>query len=168
MRWRRYLWWLLVLPLTWSAGALPALADGVLRVGVAEADITPPKGFLVAGYYTERIATGTIDPLKARAMVFRTEQVQAAVVTCDLTHISADLTVEVRRRASARTRIPAEHIIVTATHSHTAPDYTKDLYEYLGTSAEAVRKERPYAAKLVSGIVDAIADATGNTGNKEV
>src|SRR5260370_19476383 len=102
---------------------------------------------------------GTIDPLKGGGMGVRTEQAQAAVVTCDLTHIPVDLTVEGRRRASARTGIPAEHIILTATHSHTAPDYTKDLYDYLGTNAEAVRKERPYAAKLVSGIVDAIADA---------
>jgi hypothetical protein len=125
---------------------------------VAEADITPPNGFLVAGYYHERRATGTIDPLKARAMVIRTEQAQVAVVTCDLTHISADLTVEVRRRASARTGIPAEHIILIATHSHTAPDYTKDLYDYLGTNGETAKNE-PYAAKLVSGIVDAIAEA---------
>jgi neutral ceramidase len=159
MRWRRCLWSLLLLTLTWPAGAMPALADGVLRVGVAEADITPPNGFLVAGYYTERIATGSIDPLKARAMVFRTEQAQAAVVTCDLTDIAADLTAEVRRRASARTGIPAEHIILTATHSHTAPDYTKDLYDYLGTNREAAKNERLYAAKLVGGIVDAIADA---------
>src|SRR5713101_5345889 len=156
MRCRRFLWSLLLLTLTWPVGAQPALAEGVLCVGLAEVDITPPKGFLVAGYYNERLATGTIDPLKARAMVVRTEQVQAAVVTCDLTDIAADLTVEVRRRASARTGIPAEHIILTATHSHTAPDYTKDLYDYLG---EAVRNERPYAAKLVGGIVDAIADA---------
>src|SRR5260370_36554284 len=162
MQWRRYLWHLLFLTLTWLSGAQSSIAEEFLRVGVAEADITPPQGFLVAGYYHERRATGTIDPLKARAMVVRTEHVQAAIVTCDLTDIAADLTCEVRRRASARTGIPAEHVILTATHSHTAPDYTKDLYDYLGTSGEAVgndRNNRPYAAKLVGGIVDAIANA---------
>src|SRR6266851_4880760 len=159
MRCRRFLWSLLLLTLTWPVGAQPALAEGVLCVGLAEVDITPPKGFLVAGYYNERLATGTIDPLKARAMVVRTEQVQAAVVTCDLTDIAADLTVEVRRRASARTGIPAEHIILTATHSHTAPDYTKDLIEYLVTGDKDAKAEPRYAAKLIGGIVDAIADA---------
>jgi hypothetical protein len=148
-----------VVTLAWASGTPLTLAEGALHVGVAEADITPPKGFLVAGYYHERLATGTLDPLKARAMVFRAEQVQAAVVTCDLTGIATDLTAEVRRRASARTGIPAEHIILTATHSHTAPDYTKDLYDYLGTSHRPAKAERPYASKLVSGIVDAIADA---------
>ena len=43
------------------------------------------------------------EPVDYLRDVFRTEQAQAAVVTCDLTHISVDLTVEVRRRASART-----------------------------------------------------------------
>src|SRR5262245_35145386 len=159
MRFRHRLCSLLLLILAWAIGTLPAQAEGALRVGVAEVDITPPKGFPVAGYYHERLASGTLDPLKARAIVFRSEQTQVAVVACDLTGIAADLTVEVRRRASARTGIPAENIILTATHSHTAPDYTKDLYDYLGTKHEAGNTEQPYAAKLIDGIVAAIADA---------
>jgi hypothetical protein len=159
MRLHYRIWSILVLTPALAAGVPPLHAAGALRVGVAETDITPPKGFPMAGYYHERLATGTIDPLKARAMVFRSEQVQAAVVACDLTGIAADLTAEVRRRASARTGIPAEHIILTATHSHTAPDYTKDLYDYLGKRGEPAKNEPSYAAKLIGGIVDAIADA---------
>ena len=37
-----------------------------LRVGMAEADITPPVGFPMAGYYHERLAEGAIDPLTPR------------------------------------------------------------------------------------------------------
>jgi len=113
-------------------------ADEPLRIGVAEADITPPKDFPMAGYYHERRATGTHDPLKARAIVFRGATCQAALVVCDLTGIARDLAEEVRRLASAKTGIPALHIIVSATHSHTAPDYTRDLYQYLrkGTESE--------------------------------
>src|SRR6266851_4010710 len=105
MRCRRFHWSLLLLTLTWPVGAQPALAEGVLRVGVAEVDITPPKGFLVAGYYHERLATGTIDPLKARAMVIRTEQVQAALVTCDLTGVAGPL-----RETAAFTAIECDKI----------------------------------------------------------
>jgi hypothetical protein len=152
-------WSYLVLTAASAASALPVQAEETLRVGVAEKDITPPNGFPVAGYYHERLATGTIDPLKARALVFRSEQVQAAVVACDLTGIAADLTAEVRRRASARTGIPSAHIILTATHSHTAPDYMKDLYAYLAKHEQSAKKEPPYAAKLIGGIVDAIANA---------
>jgi len=46
---------------------LPAREAG-LRVGVAEVDITPPKGHRMAGYFHERLNTGTKDPLKAKAI----------------------------------------------------------------------------------------------------
>src|SRR5207249_2726565 len=70
-----------------------------LRVGVAEVEITPPGGFPIAGYYHERRATATRDPLKAKALVFRGDREQAAIVVCDLTGIAVDLSTEVRRRA---------------------------------------------------------------------
>jgi hypothetical protein len=134
----------------------PAAPEAPLRVGVAEADITPPTGFPMAGYYHERLATGTHDPLRAKAIVFRGNGEQAAIVVCDLTGIAADLSAEVRRRASEKTGIPAAHIAVSATHSHTAPDYTKDLYEHL---AEGGKSQERYAAKLIEGAVGAVVKA---------
>jgi hypothetical protein len=74
-----------------------------------------------------------------------------------LTGIAADLSVSVRRLASAKTGIPAAQIVLAATHSHTAPDYTRDLYEYLGSSPEEGRNR--YSARLIRGIVDAILQA---------
>ena len=116
-----------VLLLLGLALARPAAAEAPLRICVAEADITPPKGFPVAGYYHERLATGTHDPLKAKAIVFYGAEEQAALVVCDLTGIAVDLSAEVRRRAAAKTKIPASNIVISATHSHTAPDYSRDL-----------------------------------------
>ena len=51
-----------------SGGAAPAPA---IRAGVAEIDITPPVGHLMAGYFDERRATGVHDPLKAKAIVIQ-------------------------------------------------------------------------------------------------
>ncbi len=70
----------------------------------------------MAGYFHERLAEGQIDPLKAKCIVFRSEQQQAALVVCDLIAASADFTIEVRRQAAERTGIPASHIVVSATH----------------------------------------------------
>lgn len=146
----------------WSAAICRELFTATesvpLRLGVAESDITPPNGFPMAGYYHERLAEGTIDPLKAKAIVFREGDTAAAVVVCDLIGIATDLSREVRRRASEATGIPAEHIVIAATHSHTAPDYMKELYLYLGKE-EQVPLRAEYIEKLINGPIDAIARA---------
>lgn len=146
-------------PVAAAVLSAPTPAMDSLQVGFAEADITPPQGFWMAGYYFERRATGTLDPLKAKAIVFRGSNQQAALVVCDLTGIAVDLTQAVRAQAAQKTGIPRENIIVTATHSHTAPDYTKDLYRYLASAPAASAAAPPYAAKLIGGIVDAVARA---------
>ncbi len=135
--------------------------DALLKVGLAETNLTPPVGFPMAGYYHERLAEGTIDPLKAKAIVFRNQDKAAALVVCDLIGISTDLSRAIRKQASTRTGIPASHIVVSATHSHTAPDYMKELYLYLGDQPqEALRAE--YIRKLIGNPVEAIAQAHAN------
>ena len=137
---------------------LPESTASSLRVGVAEADITPPVGFPMAGYYHERLAEGEIDPLKAKAIVFRDGETAGAMVVCDLIGIATDLKNEVRRRASEKTGIPSSNISISATHSHTAPDYMKELYLKLGHEMqEPLRAD--YIEKLISGPVDAIVQA---------
>ena len=84
--------------------ACPPFARAETRVGVAETEITPPHGFPMAGYYFERLAAGTHDPLKAKAIALIGDADQAAIVVCDLTGVGADLTAEVRRRAVLRRR----------------------------------------------------------------
>jgi neutral ceramidase len=97
------------------------------------------------------------DPLKAKAVAIVGDTDQAAIVVCDLTGISADLTAEVRRRAAETTGIPATNIIVCATHSHTAPDYGKDLFELLAAKASADKPR--YSETLINRIVEAIIQA---------
>ena len=137
-------------------------ADG-LRVGMAEVDITPPVGFPMAGYYHERLAEGTIDSLKAKAIVFREGDTAGALVVCDLIGIATDLSREVQRRASEKTGIPASNIVIAATHSHTAPDYMKELWLYLGKEKQdPLRAE--YIEKLINGPIDAIVRAHEDAG----
>ena len=151
---------LICLVLSLQLSALVRSAEP-LRVGVAETDITPPNGFPIAGYYHERLAEGTIDPLKAKAMVFQQGEVQAALVVCDLTAISRDLCLAVRERASAATGIPRDAIAVSATHSHTAPDYGKYLFKALNkTTGDAADPKTAYAEQLIDQISQAIITAS--------
>lgn len=135
-----------------------AIAAEPLRVGVAEVDITPPIGFPMAGYYHERLADGTIDSLKAKAIVFRDAESQAALVVCDLIGIATDLSNAIRHRSSEKTGIPVSNIVICATHSHTAPDYMKELYLYLGNENQAPLRAA-YIEKLIQGPVAAIVKA---------
>src|SRR5436190_1986620 len=102
--------------------AIPAAhASDELRAGIAVVDITPPIPFRVAGYFYERLSTGTKDPLHAKAVVFQQGKESAALVFCDLVGISLDVSAPARQKASRATGIPVDHIAVTATHTHTAP-----------------------------------------------
>ena len=61
------------------------------RAGVAEVDITPPVGAPMAGYYTNREATGTHDPLHAKALVIEQGSTKVAMVACDLVSVPREL-----------------------------------------------------------------------------
>lgn len=135
-------------------------ASDALCVGVADADLTPPVGFPMAGYYHERLAEGTRDPLRAKAIVFRTPQSEAALVVCDLIGIATDLSRAIRQRASEKTGIPVSNIVVAATHSHTAPDYMRELYLKLGREAQDPLRAA-YIDKLIDAPVEAIVRAQG-------
>ena len=133
-------------------------AEQELQVGIAEVDITPPAGYPLAGYYHERLATGTTDPLKAKAIVFRGDQQTAVFVVADLIGISRDLYFAVRKQASEKTGIPVEHIVISATHSHTGPDYSRKLFAYLEKEADKTELN-PYPGQLIDAITKAIVDA---------
>ena len=83
---------------------------------------------------------------------------KAAIVVCDLCSVSVDLATAIRKSAEKRTGIPAANIVVSATHSHTAPAYSKDLFQYLsGQLKEGDRAA--YITKLINGPVTAIVEA---------
>jgi hypothetical protein len=117
----------------------------------------------MAGYYHERLATGTIDPLWAKAVYFREGETQSAWVVCDLTGVSTDLSNAARKQASKEAGIPFENLVVSGTHSHTAPDYYHSLYQFLGPPAElktdTQRERAAYSGKLINQIARAIVDA---------
>jgi neutral ceramidase len=92
-----------------------------LKVGVATAIITPPLGVPLAGQYFDRGATAVHDDLFAKAVVFEKGGVKVAIVSCDLVDVGTTIVPEVRRLAFRATGIPEDHIMISATHSHTGP-----------------------------------------------
>ncbi|WDQ17862.1 neutral/alkaline non-lysosomal ceramidase N-terminal domain-containing protein [Rhodopirellula sp. P2] len=139
-----------------SNSTVEAASESDLLIGSAQREITPPTGFPMSGYFHERLATETRDPLFAKAMVFEQGDTVVVWVVCDLVGITRDLYEEVIRRSESLHGIPAKNHLVSATHSHTAPDYRAHLVRHLRGE---LKEESPYAEKLVNGIVGAIGDA---------
>jgi hypothetical protein len=147
----------------WIVSALfpgPASAAEI-EAGAAAVEITPPKGYRMAGYHAERLNTGTHDPLFAKALVFRQGDRKAALVFCDLVGVPRSVTEPARERAGAATGIPAANIAVAATHSHTGPLYFGIMRTRLHEQAVAAHGRDPheefdYPAFLVGRIAEAV------------
>ena len=113
------------------AAAMPPVAAlaSEMEAGVAVAEITPPVGWRMSGYFHQRPSTGTHDPLQAKVIVLRQGSRRAALVFCDLIGVPLDLSRRARLLAEQQTRIPAPNILIAATHSHTGPLYFGTLRE---------------------------------------
>jgi hypothetical protein len=125
--------------------ALPQPAPP-LTAGVAVAEITPPKGFRMSGYFYERFNTGTHDPLQAKVLVLRQGKEQAALVFCDIIGITLDVSRKARKLASTQTGIPEANILISATHSHTGPLYAGALRNYFHDRAISAEGKDPHEA----------------------
>ncbi|MEY9842169.1 neutral/alkaline non-lysosomal ceramidase N-terminal domain-containing protein [Streptacidiphilus sp. EB103A] len=98
-----------------SAGTTTGAAR--LRVGAARTDITPQDltGLHPMGRPFERVH----DPIHLRALVADDGTTEVALISLDLVE-AGDMT-PVRRRIEAELGIPFDHIVITATHTHSAP-----------------------------------------------
>ncbi len=119
----------------------------MINVGASITDITPPIGMAMAGFAVRTDpATGTHDPLTARALVVD----DTALVTIDVIGIDADLS----KRIRARCMLPDEAVTIAATHTHGGP---ATMSGRLSMFTDPV-----VLAQLETGIVQAIDTAASN------
>ena len=135
-----------------------------IEVGVSRVDITPPVGYRMAGYFNERFNNGTLDPLLVKAIVFHQGDQLAAIAICDLVEMPRAVSSKIRDEASRATGIAVEAIAVTASHSHTGPNYHGVLRDKFHRDAiAATGKDAPetfdYPAFLTAKVVEAIKNA---------
>lgn len=90
--------------------------------GACTVEITPPVGTPMAGYGDRTgVSTGVHDPLFASALVLDDGGTTVALVSLDWIGVDAGLTASVRALASEATGIPAEHILIACSHTHSGP-----------------------------------------------
>ena len=94
-----------------------------IRVGLAAVEITPPPGLpLMGNFRDDYLARGTHDPLTAKAIVFEDRQGnQAALLALDVCMLDRRNVALIREAIGRTARVPPDHVLVHATHTHSAP-----------------------------------------------
>ena len=99
-------------------------APAPFRAGAATSNITPPLGTSLSGHMTDRKATHIHDELHARCLVLDDGTTKLAIVICDSCMLPREVVDEAKRLIEHRTKIPPSHVLIAATHTHSAPTAT--------------------------------------------
>ncbi len=133
---------------------LPALlCSAELQVGAASVDITPTKNVALWGQFGLRLSTKPDTPLTANAVALQSGEAKITLVSLDLLQLP-EVVVQAIRDAVARKdgSIPVESIVLTATHTHTAPVLEP------GTPGIPVNPETMTVEETISFLADKISD----------
>ncbi len=92
------------------------------RAGAAAVDVTPPRfPISMNGQMADQVARSAFDRLRARCLVLDDGGAEVAIVVVDSCMIPRALFDEAKARAAEATGIPIERMMMSATHTHTAP-----------------------------------------------
>jgi neutral ceramidase len=128
-----------------------AQEEKIFRAGAAASNITPPLGEPIVGGWSSPPATQIHDELHARCLALDDGKNKLVFVVCDNVGIPREVFDEARRIAAEETKIPPEHFLFSATHTHSA------------TSARGPKPlEGVYARFLVRRIADGARRALAN------
>ena len=141
---------------------------GVIRAGAAAVDVTPETlPVLVNGGFLERTVNRVDDRLFARTLVLEDGSERIAIVVVDSCMIPLDVCDHSKRLIEASTGIRQDRILISATHTHSAPSvmnyclgsradktYTQFLPKKIEESVvKAIQRLQP--AKLGAFAIDA-------------
>lgn len=125
-----------------------------LQVGATVVDITPPNfPVYVNGGMTARQISEINTPVSARAMVLDDGTRRIAMVVVDSCMVPKFLCDDIKTLAATRTKLRADQIMISATHTHTAPS----VMGALGTPPD--ERYIPYMREKVA---ESIATAEAN------
>ena len=103
---------------------------GNFSIGWSSGNITPDSRVLLHGLFNARISEGVKDPITVTALAIEstkegTSSAKAILISCDLAVIGDDLRDSVRELLKkSLPELKPEQVIINATHSHSAPEYS--------------------------------------------
>lgn len=94
------------------------------QVGVGTVDITPEGSVAIAGNSQASMSSEVSFPLCAKAVVFALGEQKAAVITLDTLKYPTELAQEAMEAIGRETGVPAEHVMIVSSHTHSGPHYS--------------------------------------------
>ncbi|MDD2592627.1 MAG: neutral/alkaline non-lysosomal ceramidase N-terminal domain-containing protein [Erysipelotrichaceae bacterium] len=123
-----------------------------MKLGYAQAEITPIKPSRLSGYGVERISVGVHDPLMVRVMVFKEKEIDAIFIQTDLIGIDSSIV----NMLSSKINVASEKIMICCSHTHSGPTGTVKL---AGLDSIFGEFDNEYVEYWVEKTVDSYNDA---------
>ncbi len=140
--------------------------SGKLHFGASKVDITPEIGCRLFGYTVNFRSESVHDNLTLTAFAFKYGDAKALMISAFVCSIDTKVSDELRAELGKMLDIPAENIIISATHTHTGPamqdmagwggideEYYTSIFKpaIIRASAEAFENLEPVKVAVASG-----------------
>lgn len=140
--------------------ALPLQSAEPLRAGADATDVSPREWPLpLRGSFSPRAAESLHDPLYVRTLVLDDGETRLSITVVDSISVPRRVLDQAKAIAAEKSGIPASHMLMAATHTHTAPP----SYSPSGTPPEVA-----YGEVLLNGIVESVVKAAENLQPAEI
>jgi len=138
---------------TWASPLTAATGPRQFRAGAATSNITPRLGVSLNGGMQDRLATHVHDELHARCLALDDGANRLVFVVNDSCMIPREVFDEAKRLVHQETGLPVEHMMMSATHAHSA-----------GTAASVFQSEADgeYQKFLARRMADGVRRALNN------
>jgi len=132
-----------------------------MKVGVASVDITPTESIMLNGYAARtEPSKGVVHSIYARAMAFEDSTGKRAVlVATDLIGFFHDLSEKLADRVNKELNIPRECLMLTSSHTHTAPLLYKSKLSMYDLSDQQINTIADYTEKLKENLFRVIQES---------
>lgn len=126
---------------------VPMARASDLRVGAAAVGLEADDSMVIAGGIGPRLVQGQEGELRAVAVVLEKAETRLAIVACDVLFTPRDLVDSALEAIESTTGIPRAHVMVSATHTHSAPSVTR---------VHGYDRDPVFAQRLQDSIVQAV------------
>ncbi len=123
------------------------------KAGAATSNISPWMGLSIAGHMQDRVVKHIHDELHVRSLVLDDGTTRLAFAVVDSCMVPKEIFDAAKRMVEEATGLPAEHMLMSATHTHEAP---------CSTSVFQTDPSKEYQQFLTMRIADAVQRAINN------